>query len=198
MTKINYLIMVAIMSSLLGCMNIPDKVVDFTAIEWPWPKNEYPKDHKTAYMEATAYCVKLQQYYAAGGSSGKAARFGLSTLGTLAGAVFSPLASGSAAVAWSSFSGATNALQMSYDQSFDYTLVLARRAMIDKAMTEGKTAYEREQDDLKRTNAAIDMASNCAMAPARIDMKVLDNLQQALGNATSGAVNTATSAAKGT
>ncbi|MFE8710055.1 hypothetical protein [Aeromonas allosaccharophila] len=198
MNKKICLVMMATISPLFGCMSIPDNVVDFTAIEWPWPKNKYPDDHKTAYMEATAYCVKLQQYYAAGGSSGKAARFGLSALGTLAGAVFSPLASGSAAIAWSSFSGATNALQMSYDQSFDYTLVLARRAMIDKAMKEGKTAYEREQDDFKRTNAAIDMASNCAMAPARIDLKVLDNLQQALGNATSGAVDTVPSAANGT
>ncbi|MFQ2387284.1 hypothetical protein ACK32P_04265 [Aeromonas dhakensis] len=156
--------------SLSACSGFPDYLATSTSIDWPW--DSMPDNADIAFMDATQYCIKQQQYYAAGGGTAKTARFTLSALGTLAGAVFAPLATGSAAVAWSSFSGATNALQASYDQSFDYTLGLARRASIDQAMQNGKIKYEQANTDTKIL-AAINMASDCAMAPARIEQALV-------------------------
>ncbi|MGE6134888.1 hypothetical protein [Aeromonas salmonicida] len=173
--------------ALSACSGFPDYLATSTSIDWPWDTT--PENADIAYMDATQYCIKQQQYYAAGGGTAKTTRFTLSALGTLAGAVFAPLATGSAAVAWSSFSGATNALQASYDQSFDYTLGLARRASIDQAMQSGKLKYEQANADAK-IRAAINMASDCAMAPARIEQALMSNAitpSPSLLTATSGA-----------
>ncbi|MGX5834293.1 hypothetical protein ACWIJ6_09125 [Aeromonas piscicola] len=182
MRKIPYLILATFMTTLTGCSTVPDKLADSASIDWPWPDNpdnpgnSISANAQTEYLKATAYCVKLQQYYAAGGSSGKAAKFGLAALGTMAGAVFAPIATGSAAIAWSGFSGATNALQLSYDQSFDYALVTARRAQIQIEMKKGQKAYEKKPTVLN----AINLASRCAMAPAQVDqafMATLNNIR---------------------
>ncbi|MFM5541227.1 hypothetical protein ACET8K_03660 [Aeromonas veronii] len=172
MEKIPCLILAVCIGPLTGCSSIPDKLAESTAIEWPWPDNKPGDNAQAEYLKATAYCVKLQQYYAAGGSSGKAAKFGLAALGTLAGAVFAPIATGSAAIAWSGFSGATNALQISYDQSFDYALVTARRAQIQREMEKGQDAYAEKPTVL----SAINLASRCAMAPAQVDQAFMATL----------------------
>lgn len=172
MEKIPFPILATCMGALAGCSSIPDKIAESTAIEWPWPDNKPSDDAQAEYLKATAYCVKLQQYYAAGGSSGKAAKFGLAALGTLAGAVFAPIATGTAATAWAGFSGATNALQISYDQSFDYALVTARRAQIQREMEKGQDAYAEKPTVL----SAINLASRCAMAPAQVDQAFMATL----------------------
>lgn len=168
------LILATSLGTLAGCSAIPDRLAESTAIDWPWSDNQVGSDVNAEYLKATAYCVKLQQYYAAGGSSGKAAKFGLAALGTLAGAVFAPIATGSAAIAWSGFSGATNALQISYDQSFDYALVMARRAQIQREMEEGQKIFENNPTVIN----AINMASRCAMAPAQVDQAFMDTLSK--------------------
>ncbi|MFQ2264030.1 hypothetical protein [Aeromonas dhakensis] len=178
MEKIPCLILATCMGALAGCSSIPDKIAESTAIEWPWPDNKPSDNAQAEYLKATAYCVKLQQYYAAGGSSGKAAKFGLAALGTLAGAVFAPIATGTAATAWAGFSGATNALQISYDQSFDYALVTARRAQIQREMEKGQDAYAEKPTVL----SAINLASRCAMAPAQVDQAFMATLNDLRNN----------------
>ena len=173
MEKFPSLILATCMGALAGCSAIPDRVAESTSIDWPWPDNKVGSDAHVEYLKATAYCVKLQQFYAAGGSSGKAAKFGLAALGTLAGAVFAPIATGTAATAWAGFAGATNALQISYDQSFDYALVMARRAQIQRELEAGQTDFNTNPSVIN----AINLASRCAMAPARVDQAFMETIK---------------------
>lgn len=195
MNKYQSLILATCIGPLAGCSAIPDKLAESTSIDWPWPDNpEHPEqvisqDPQAEYLKATAYCVKLQQYYAAGGSSGKAAKFGLAALGTLAGAVFAPIATGTAATAWAGFSGATNALQISYDQSFDYALVMARRAQIQRELEEGQKQFNND----KSVISAINLASRCAMAPARVDQAFMETLKNMRDYNGSGSTSSSTS-----
>lgn len=164
--------------------------------EWPWKSNsvctvkvETPNDCTltdvvTAYNLALNYCIDYSNMYEDGGDTINNSRFAIATLGTLSGAVFAPLAGGSAKDAWSGLSGSTNALQSSLNESFNNAINIRRRLEITGAGTTAKQQVSEGKDHLNKVLASMQLAYECRMAAARADGAAI----QALSNLQGGAV----------
>lgn len=160
--------------------------------EWPWKskpvctaKVETPNDCTltdvvTAYNLALNYCIDYSNMYEDGGDTINNSRFAIATLGTLSGAVFAPLAGGSAKDAWSGLSGSTNALQSSLNESFSNAINIRRRLEITGAGATAKRQVSEGKDHLNKVLASLQLAYECRMAAARADgaaIQALSNLQ---------------------
>ncbi|MBX8516058.1 hypothetical protein K5D69_15290 [Pseudomonas cichorii] len=167
------------MTLVSGCESIQRNIgLPISAREpvWPWPEDKQPcatecqeKDAVKAYASAITYCNDLQRYLAQGSGAISSGRFALAATGTLAGAVFSPIAKGSASTAWAGLSGSTNALQASIDENFSGVLALKRRASVATAGQAGIAGYPKNGSANDRVYASISMAFNCAVAPAGVE-----------------------------
>lgn len=97
----------------------------------------------------------------------------MAVTGTLAGAVFAPLASGSASTAWSGLSGSTNALQSSLDENFSTVMSVKRRASAAKAGKDGMKSYPSAAEPNSKVYASVSMAFNCAAAAAEVESEAI-------------------------
>lgn len=132
-------------------------------------------DAMVAYINAKDFCRKVQNYYEKGGNISDSTKFGIGMFGTLAGAVFAPISHGTASTAWSGLSGATNGIQASFDETFSASVRSNRLSAVAVAAQTGDTAYQNAGDDnAKRVEAAVNMATACANAPAVADKKTLE------------------------
>lgn len=143
---------------------------------WPWTPKELPcnsvctnDDAVKSFTAAMTYCIALQNYHAKNGGVLNSGRFVMAATGTLAGAVFAPLASGSASTAWSGLSGSTNALQSSLDENFSSVLAVKRRSSVAKAGKDALESFPGKADPDVRVYASVAMAFNCAVAGADVD-----------------------------
>lgn len=103
----------------------------------------------------------------------------LAATGTLAGAVFAPMAKGSASTAWSGLSGSTNALQAAVDENFSGVLALKRRASVATAGKDGIVGYPKGGSANDRVYASVTMAFNCAVAPAGVESAAIKAVSEA-------------------
>lgn len=126
-----------------------------------------------AYTLARAYCHQLSRKYEDGGDLINSSTFAIASVGTLAGAVFSPLAEGGAKTAWSGLSGSANALQTTLNTNFSNAVNARRRAEISNSGASAKDQISRETDHTKQVLAAVDMAYDCKMAVGRADVAVI-------------------------
>ncbi len=143
---------------------------------WPWTAEKLPCDSVCSNAEAVksftaamTYCIALQDYHANNGGVLNSGRFVMAATGTLAGAVFAPLASGSASTAWSGLSGSTNALQSSLDENFSTVLAVKRRSSVAKAGKDAMESFPGKADPDARVYASVAMAFNCAVAAADVE-----------------------------
>lgn len=133
-----------------------------------------PGEARIAYLQATEFCRRMQDYYAAGGMYAQSGKMALSTIGAVAGSVIAPIASGTAATAWSGVSGVTNGLQTQVNEAFSEAVDIQRRASIATAARNGDTAFRKDAEtDDERVYAAIAMARECAMGPAEADRSTM-------------------------
>ena len=166
---------------------------------YPWSEEKLPcadtknaikncgkEDVLKAYTLARAYCHELAAKYEDGGDLINSSTFAIAGVGTLAGAVFSPLAEGGAKTAWSGLSGSANALQTALNTSFSNAINARRRDEIGKSGVAYKDQIARESDATKQVQAAMDMAYDCKMAVGRADaavVKAISELQAGAGSA---------------
>lgn len=147
------------------------------AAQEPLPAKCQIEDIVPAYNNAMRVCRDLQAYYEQHGSYSKAGHMTLATLGSLAGAVFSPISKGSTAVAWSGFSGSVNALQSTWDQQFSYAIIVKIRMAIAKASDDTFKHLSEislgDADPSKEVLEANIMAHKCLMAPAKAEEDML-------------------------
>lgn len=137
------------------------------------------KEALKAYTLARAYCHQLSRNYEDGGDFVNSSTFAIAGIGTLAGAVFSPLAEGGAKTAWSGLSGSTNALQTALNTNFSNAVNARRRAEIGNSGAAAREQISREtKDHTKQVLAAIDMAYDCKMAVGRADVAVIQALNE--------------------
>lgn len=133
-----------------------------------------------AYVRANEFCRKMQDYYAAGGLYAESGKLAISTIGAVAGSVIAPIASGTAATAWSGVSGVSNGLQTQMNQAFSEAVEIQRRASIAEAARDGAEAYgSANATALDRVVAAVDMARGCALNVAIADRATMQALVQA-------------------
>lgn len=149
---------------------------------WPWPDDAAvcgdgacELTHALlAFNRANMFCRQMQDYYAAGGIYARSGKMTVSTVGAVAGSVIAPLASGSAASAWSGISGVANGLQSEIDQTFSDAVDVQRRAGIEAAASSGAEAFASAGTDYtEKVIAAMDMARECAMSPGNSDREAL-------------------------
>lgn len=158
---------------------------------FPWSSGNLPcskgneigvcdeKEALKAYTLARAYCHELSSNYEDGGDFVSSSTFAIAGVGTLAGAVFSPLAEGGAKTAWSGLSGSANALQTALNTNFSNAVNARRRAEIANSGAAARDQIAREEDKpMKQVLAAIDMAYDCKMAIGRADVAVVQALNE--------------------
>jgi hypothetical protein len=159
--------------------------------DFPWSADKLPcyaattnatcsaKDALEAYTLARAYCHKLSRSYEDGGDFINSSSFAIGGIGTLAGAVFSPLAGGGAKTAWSGLSGSANALQTALNTNFSNAVNARRRAEIGNSGAAARDQVSREKKDpTMQVFAAIDMAYDCKMAIGRADVAAIQALNE--------------------
>jgi hypothetical protein len=135
------------------------------------------------YMVATGtFCRNVHNYYERNGFRTNTARFGIATLGALAGNVFAVTSGGDGAKAWAGLSGTVNGIQASLNESFSVSLTQAKQREVRKAYIEGVALVLAEQDPTKRINILVATQVMCSMAGANAEAKVAE----ALAEATSG------------
>lgn len=151
---------------------------------WPWrdASSACPGtacvggDALRAYVNANRFCREVHNYYESGGRRSGATQFFIGLTGALAGAVVSPLASGDAAKALSGLSGATNALQLSFEESFSTAVAANRTKAVLDATEKGAKDYKDATGEEAKVIAAINMATSCAMSQAKADNQTLKAL----------------------
>lgn len=159
--------------------------------DFPWNADNLPcyaatatgtctaKDALQAYTLARAYCHKLSRSYEDGGDFVNSSTFAIGGIGTLAGAVFSPLAGGGAKTAWSGLSGSANALQTALNTNFSNAVNARRRAEIGNSGAAARDQVSREKKNpTMQVFAAIDMAYDCKMAIGRADVAVIQAINE--------------------
>jgi hypothetical protein len=133
------------------------------------------------YSKARGYCMELADYYEVTGTAINSSHFWIAAVGTVSGAVLSPIASGSAKTAWSGISGSANALQSSLNENFSNAVNVRRRQEIAGAGKVSRQEVADAKDNLKKVLASIDMAYECRMAIGIADaaaIKAINDLQQ--------------------
>lgn len=148
---------------------------------WPWPDGTKPcaqhpcseSEALDAYLKAHMYCRAVHNWYERDGSRTGATQASVGTLGALAGAVASPLAKGSAAKAWAGLSGASNAMQTSIKENLSGSIAAKRTKAILAATEGGEGKYAAATDPTAKVLTMIDLATACAMAPAKADGEAL-------------------------
>lgn len=151
---------------------------------WPWPADQdicatvpcTDKDALDAYLQAHIFCRSVHNHYESGGNRSGAAQLAIGTVGSLAGAVISPLSSGDAAKAWAGLSGATNALQTSVKENFSGSIAANRTKAVADATVAGEGSFSKAPTSTAKVLTAIDMATACSMAPARADGEAIKAL----------------------
>ena len=154
--------------------------------EWPWPNETNPcaadacseQEALKMYLQANNYCREVQNYYESGGQRANSNKLAIGAVGSLAGAVAAPLASGDAAKAWAGLSGATNALQTSMEEAFSTSVAAKRRKAVKDAAVAGETAYSGATTSGDKVKASINMARSCSMSSAEADTATLKALSQ--------------------
>lgn len=175
--------------------------------QWPWTKTQPctpPKpamgasgaggdsyrcnlnDAMTAFLEASKFCQDVQHYYESGGKHSSEYKFWVGTVGTLAGAVVSPIAQGTAKSAWSGLAGATNGIQTSMEQSFSSALTANRMIAVNNSYASGASGIVSSSGTMSHNASdsfyeesvfkSIKMAADCAMSPGLADAKVLNSI----------------------
>ena len=136
------------------------------------------QDALKAFVQSSAFCRSVQNFYEQGQTLSNETKVGVGIVGTLAGAVFAPLAKGSGTKAWAGLSGASNALQASIDQAFSASIEIKRRAAVLGAYIDGVKNYNEAASYTAKVGAAVSMAVNCALAPAHAELDALNAVSQ--------------------
>ncbi|QHF04343.1 hypothetical protein N015_18795 [Pseudomonas asturiensis] len=178
----------------------------FSRPSWPWTEGTMPCTGRSdpangvtnnadqvkcteqhvlkTYAEARWYCQKLMDSYENDWVAASGGRFWLATFGTLSGAVFSPLAGGTAKTAWSGIAGSTNAVQASLDSNFSNAVNVRRRQEISTAGKDSVREVKDSKDHLRGVLAAMDIAYECRAAVGLADaaaLKAITDLQRGGG-----------------
>jgi len=167
---------------LSGCASL----VGASSASWPWPSQSNicaaasctDAEALKAFVEASSFCREVQNYYESGGQRANSTKVAIGAVGAIAGTVIAPVANGSAAMAWSGLSGATNAVQLSIEEMFSSTVTVKRRAAVASAAETGATSYSSASDNSAKVIAAINMARSCAMSSAKADEAAVKALTQ--------------------
>ena len=128
---------------------------------------------RRAYERAMTYCVAKQAEYQDFDLATNQFRFGIGTVGAIAGAVVAPLASGTAAKAWSGLSGATNGIQTGYDQAFSAARETNRRAALASLIDDFGAHYAPDDTPDRRYAMSVLYASKCAASAGAADAKAI-------------------------
>lgn len=144
---------------------------------WPWPTDKQmcagdvctEKEALQAFLQAQYFCRSVHNYYEADGNQAGASQLAVATVGSLAGAVVAPIASGNAAKAWSGLSGATNAMQTSIKENFSGSISAKRTKAVLDATEKWQEEIKKAYDPTNKVRYAIQMATACTMAPAKAD-----------------------------
>ena len=157
------------------------------AAKWPWSQGTALcksngcdlNDAIAAFEAASEYCRSVHNYYESGGRKSGASQFIVGAVGTVAGTVVAPLASGTAAKALAGVSGAANAVQLSMDEAFSTSVAVRRRVAVAEAASSAAATFNAEsQDNGKRVTLAINMARDCSMAGAKADQAALQAISK--------------------
>ncbi|HCE9893675.1 hypothetical protein [Pseudomonas aeruginosa] len=190
MMRIAFLLCLCLLTT--GCSNFSKEP------KWPWadgvpcsrpstgssagaatdPRTCDISDVVETYNKAQRYCIDYANAYEDGGDAINSSRFWIATVGTLSGAVFAPIAGGSAKDAWSGLSGSTNALQSALNESFSNAINVRRRSEIASAGTTARQQVANSADNLIKVLAAMDIAYDCKMAVGRADAEVVRALNE--------------------
>jgi len=154
--------------------------------EWPWPTDKAicvtgtctDSEALQSYLQAHVFCRSVHNYYESGGNKASTTQLVIGGIGSLAGAVISPLSSGDAAKAWSGLSGATNALQATVKENFAGSISAKRTNAVLDATTRGEASYTAADNSTAKVMASINMATACSMAPAKADTDAIKALAQ--------------------
>jgi hypothetical protein len=166
----------------LPCLSACGTLLSAPTPPWPWQKSSAcqaecrPQEALVAYTKASEFCRGVQNFYEAGGQRANSTKLAVGVTGTLAGAVFAPIASGRAVTAWSGLSGAANGIQSSFDETFSTSLAVNRRAFVVAAVVEGDRRYTAAPSQDEKVIAAISMATACANAAALADREALQSI----------------------
>jgi len=151
------------------------------SVDWPWKDATIfcskcdDQEAMLALARANQYCKDLQDYYENGGRGSNAAKFGMGIFGALSGSVFSTLAQGSAAKAWSGVSGAINATQATMEETFNAALSTKRRKAIGEVVEKQTTTFTTSKEAFM---TAMKLAADCTAASSKTDAQMLQNALQ--------------------
>ena len=165
--------------ALSGCAAINDKIYP-PAVAPDWSaicKDEAtckPEDRaRRSYEAAMKYCVDKQDEYQKFDFTTSQFRFGIGTVGALAGAVVAPIASGTAAKAWSGLSGAANGIQTGYDQAFSAARETNRRNELGTLINNFGAEYLKPHTADEHYVLSVLYASKCAASAGAADAKAI-------------------------
>lgn len=136
-----------------------------------------------AWNEASAFCMLQHQDYGKAGSHDTAAKSIVKALGIVSGTVMQNITTGSAAKAWGSVAGGTNAYGDHLNGVLIKAVTVNQRVAIEKAVEEWEGKYIKALQDPKasaevRVWLAISMARECSMGAARAEQEVLNALSK--------------------
>jgi hypothetical protein len=191
MSSIRVLCIMAAASMLTAC----GAVRIGPSAQWPWNDDQHiaalcdaagctDENALKAYLQASKYCKDIQNYYESDGQVSSATKLSVAAIGTVAGSVIAPVTLGTAAKAWSGVSGAANAMQATFDQTFSTAIISKRQAAVADAADQGSQAFASAGSNPARIVAAVNMARSCSMSPAKADA---DSFQKLVSGGSSGA-----------
>ena len=177
-------LMLAVLGLLAGCVA--------TGSGWPYPNDELQRkvcaggsctqqDALLAFIKAQTFCREVHNYYERNDKNNGRLRVASDAIGAFAGSVVAQFTHGTATKAWAGLSGATNALRSSLDQDFSPLLAANRRQSVAEAIEIGTDKYLAEKDNFGKVILAIYMATSCAVAPGKADVKAMKAIAEAAG-----------------
>jgi len=161
-----------------------------TGSQWPFQDDKQQKqvcaggsctqqDALLAYIKAQTFCREVHNYYERNDKNNGRLRVASDAIGAFAGSVVAQFTHGTATKAWAGLSGATNALRSSLDQDFSPLLAANRRQSVAEAIETGTDKYLAEKDNFGKVILAIYMATSCAVAPGKADVKAMKAIAEA-------------------
>lgn len=135
-----------------------------------------------AWNEASAFCMLQHQDYGKAGSHETAAKSVVKALGIFSGTVMQNITTGSAAKAWGSVAGGTNAYGDHLNGMLIKAVTVNQRVAIERAVEKWEKEYMTalkkgaKKSAEERVWLALAMARECSMGAARAEQEVLNAL----------------------
>jgi len=119
------------------------------------------------------FCRNVQNYYESRSYRANVGRFGIATLGSLAGSVFAVTSEGTASKAWSGLSGSANGIQSTLNETIGRAVTLQQQQAVRRAYQTGFKAFMEEKDPTNRVAIALATEVECANSGAEGEAKAI-------------------------